>query len=159
MIVMMNLVAAQPHLQHMLFWFQPYNVTIQNRSGKEMLLADALSHLPSPIKITIEMDMCIDHHGFTTDRIKQLKQETTADPTLALAYNFTLNGWPDSRRCMPHTAHKHWDQRDEQSPDQEIQTKGPRIVIPTSQRVAFLSLVCIRMVGSCWQSSLRYYPV
>ena len=62
-----------------------------------------------------------------------MKRETTADPTQALAYDFTLNGWHDSRRCIPITAQRYWDQHDEPSTDHWIPMKGPRIVIPISQ--------------------------
>ena len=98
-----------------------------------MLLINVLSHLLSPTNNTIEMDIYIDHHGFTTDRTEQLKRETTADPTPALVYDFTLNGWPDSRRHIPCIALRYWDQSDELSMDHGILMKGPRIVIPTSQ--------------------------
>ena len=68
MIALKNLVAAPPRLQRMLLRLQLFNCTIKYRPGKEMLLADALSRLPSPANSTIELDMRIDHHGFTTDQ-------------------------------------------------------------------------------------------
>ena len=74
-----------------------------------MLLTNTLSCLPGSTEDTIEMDMWIGHHGFTSDRIEQLKRGTTADPTLGLVYEFTLNGWLDSRRCLPHIAQRYWD--------------------------------------------------
>ena len=59
-----------------------------------MLLADAPSRLPSPANTTIELDMRIDHHGFTTERIRQISVETATDPVLAIVHNFTQDGWP-----------------------------------------------------------------
>ena len=79
--------------------------------------------MPSPTNNTIEMYMCINHHGFTADRIKQMKRETTADPTLALAYHFGLSGWPDNRRYIPHIAQRYWVQCDEWSTDHGILIK------------------------------------
>ena len=58
MIAMKNLVAAPPRLQRMLLRLQPFNCTMKYRPGKEMLLADALSHLPSPANTTIENWTC-----------------------------------------------------------------------------------------------------
>ena len=58
-----------------------------------MILADALSRLPSPANTTIELDMRIDHHGFTTERIKQISVETATDPILAIVHNFTQDRW------------------------------------------------------------------
>ena len=47
MISLKNLISALVHLQRMLLCLQQYNMVIMYRPGKEMLLADALSHLPS----------------------------------------------------------------------------------------------------------------
>ena len=57
MIALKNLVAASPRLQRMLLRLQPFNCTIKYRPGREMLLAYALSWLPSPANTTIELDM------------------------------------------------------------------------------------------------------
>ena len=47
MISLKNLTVAPTHLQRMLLHLQQYDLVITYRPGKEMLLADALSHLPS----------------------------------------------------------------------------------------------------------------
>ena len=99
-----------------------------------MLLADALSWLPSPANTTIELDMRIDHHGFTTERIKQISVETATDPILAIVHNFTQDGWPTRRNRVPRIVRQYWDQRDELSTNRGLLMKGPRIVIPGCQR-------------------------
>ena len=134
MIALKNLVAAPPRLQRMLLRLQHFNCTIKYRPGKEMLLADALSRLPSPANTTIELDMRIDHHGFTTERIKQISVETATDPILAIVHNFTQDGWPTRRNRVPRIARQYWDQWDELSTDRGLLMKGPRIVIPGCQR-------------------------
>ena len=64
-----------------------------------MLLFDALSCLPNPTStVTIKLDVRIDHHGFTTSRLQQLKEEAAQDPVLYIAYHYTLDGWPESKR-------------------------------------------------------------
>ena len=98
-----------------------------------MLLADALSCLPSPANSTIELDMMIDYHGFTTERIRQISAETATDPILAIVHNFTQDGWPACRNRVPHITRQYWDQRDELSTDDGLLMKGPRIVIPGCQ--------------------------
>ena len=92
MIGLKNLVAAPPRLQRMLLHLQPFDCTIKYQSGKEMILADALSRLTSPTNKTIELDMCIDHHAFTNTRIQQIKTETTTDSILAISHQYTLEG-------------------------------------------------------------------
>ena len=57
MISMKNLIAAPARLQRMLPQLQQYNMTIMYRPGKEMLLADALSHLPSWTDTQIQLNL------------------------------------------------------------------------------------------------------
>ena len=99
-----------------------------------MLLADALSWLPSPANTTIELDMRIDHHGFTTERIRQISIETATDPILAIVHNFTQDGWPTHRNRVPCIGRQYWDQRDELSTERGLLMKGPRIVMLGYQR-------------------------
>ena len=53
MIALKNLVAAPPRLQRMLLRLQPFDSNVKYKPGKEMLLADTLSRLPSPANTTI----------------------------------------------------------------------------------------------------------
>ena len=62
-----------------------------------MLLADALSRLPSSENTPIYLDLRIEHHAFTTERIQQIGTATQEDPILGPVYQFTLDGWPDRR--------------------------------------------------------------
>ena len=131
---LLAVVAAPPRLQRMLLRLQPFNCTIKYRPGKEMLLADALSQLPSPANTTIELDMRIDHHGFTTERIRQISVETATDPILAIVHNFTQDGWQTSRNRVPHIARQYWDQWDELSTNRRHLMKGPTILMLRCQR-------------------------
>ena len=73
--------------------------------------------------------MRIDHHGFTTERIRQISVETATVPILAIVHNFTQDGWPTRRNRVPHITRQYWDQWDELSTDKGLLMKGPRIVI------------------------------
>ena len=88
-------------------------MTVRYRPGKEMFLVDALSCLQGPSnQDTIKLDVRIDHHGFTTCRLQQLKAETAKDPELSITYCFT----------------------DTLSTDEGLLMKGDRTVILTSNR-------------------------
>ena len=134
MIALKRMMAAPPRLQRLLLRLQPFDCKIKYRPGKEMLLPDALSRLPSTENTQIHLDLRIEHHGFTTARIQQISTETQEDPILGLVYQFTLDGWPHRRNRVPRIARRYWDQRDELSTDHGLLMKGPRIVIPTVQR-------------------------
>ena len=57
MISLKNLTVAPARLQRMLLCLQQYDLIITYRPGKEMLLADALSHLPSRTNTEIKLDL------------------------------------------------------------------------------------------------------
>ena len=57
MISLKNLTVAPAHLQRMLLHLQQYDLIIMYQPGKEMLLADALSHLPSRTNTEIKLDL------------------------------------------------------------------------------------------------------
>ena len=60
MISLKNLIAAPVRLQRMLLCLQQYDMVIMYRPGKEMLLANALSHLPWGTNTEIHLDLRVD---------------------------------------------------------------------------------------------------
>ena len=79
MISMKNLTAAPVRLQRMLLQLQQYDMTITYRPGKEILLADALRHLPSwtdtQIKLNLRVD-AISMSAFTRSCLTKIAAET-----------------------------------------------------------------------------------
>ena len=57
MISLKNVTAAPACLQRMLLCLQQYDLVITYWPGREMLLADALSHLPSRTNTEIKLDL------------------------------------------------------------------------------------------------------
>ena len=139
MIAMKNLANAPPRLQRMLLELQRYDVTIKYRPGKEMQLADALSHCPARVSQEIKLDMRVDYIAFTKPWIEKLKDSTQRDPILATVYQLIQQGWPHQRRHVPHLARRYWDFRDELSTDDGMLLKGPRLIIPGELQEEYLS--------------------
>ena len=121
---MKNFANAPPRLQRMLLELQRYDVTIKYRPGKEMQLADALSHCPARASQEIKLDMQVDYIAFTKPWIEKLKDSTQRDPILATVYQLTQQGWPHQRRHVPHLARRYWDFRDKLSTDDGMLLKG-----------------------------------
>ena len=94
MSAMKNLANVPPHLQWMLLELQRYDVTIKYRPGKEMQLADALSHCPVRASQEIKLDMRVDYIAFTKPWIEKLKDSTQRDLILATVYQLLQQGWP-----------------------------------------------------------------
>ena len=121
----------------MLLRLQQYDMVIMYRPGKEMLLADALSHLPSRTDTEIKLDLRVDAISlshFSNCCLTKIAAETQKDPILSTVHRLTLNGWPVRCTHVPRIARNYWDFRDELSIDDDLLMKGKRVVIPTSCR-------------------------
>ena len=88
-------------LQWMLLHLQHYDVSIKYCPGKEMVLADSLSHLrPIPDK-DIHLEQSVYAVQFFNSRLKQLKHETNSDPEVTALRVIIIDGWPDSTKQLP----------------------------------------------------------
>ena len=129
--------AAPAWLQRMLLHLQQYDLVITYRPGREMLLANALSHLPSRTNTEIKLDLRVDTistFAFSQRRLTKIAAETQWDPILSMVHWLTLNGWPNRQGRVPQAARFYWSFWDELSIDGDLLTKGERVVIPPSCR-------------------------
>ena len=102
-----------------------------------MLLADALSHLPSRTNTKIKLDLWVDAistFAFSQRCLTKIAAEMQWDPILLMVHWLTLNGWPDRQGHVPRAARFYWSFRDKLSIDSDLLTKGERVVIPPSCR-------------------------
>ena len=143
MICLKNLISAPVRLQRMFLRLQQYDIVITYRPGKEMLLTDALSCLPSRANNSeIKLDLRVKSISFAAFSSSQLTMTTTGtqkDPILWTVHRLTLNGWPRVRRHIPRIVCIYWDFRDELLIEGDILMKGERIIIPTSCRDSILA--------------------
>ena len=137
MISLKNLTVAPACLQRMLLHLQQYDLVIMYQPGREMLLADALSCLPSRTNTEIKLDLQVDAismFAFSPRCLTKIAAETQWDPILLMVHRLTLNGWPDRQGHVPRLARFHWSFHDELSIDGDLLTKGEQVVIPPSCR-------------------------
>ena len=79
MISLKNLTVAPVHLQRMLLHLQQYDLVITYWPGREMLLVDALSCLPSRTSTEIKLDLqvnAISMFAFTPRHLTKISAET-----------------------------------------------------------------------------------
>ena len=80
----------------MLLRLQKYEYNIIYKPGKEMILANRLSRIPSRSEnLPIELHHNIQYVIFTHDKINIIKGTTERDPILYAVHHITLNGWPN----------------------------------------------------------------
>ena len=111
MISLKNLTAALAHLQRMLLHLQQYDLVITYQPGREMLLVDALSHLPSRTNTEIKLDLQVNAilmFAFSPRHLTKITAETQWDPILSMVHRLTLNSWPDRQGHVPRTARFYW---------------------------------------------------
>ena len=137
MISLKNFTVAPAHLHRMLLHLQQYDLVIMYRPGREMLLADALSCLPSRTSTEIKLDLWVDAismFAFTLTCLTKISAETQQDPILSTVHRLILNGWPDRQGHVPRVARFYWSFCDKLSIKGDILTMGEWVVIPPSCR-------------------------
>ena len=115
------LAAAPPQLQRMLLRLQQYSFHLQFKPGKDMILADTLSHAYLPDEGDKELEnelQCAVHLVISTApitdvKLKQLKQELTKDESMTTLCSTICNGWPHNISQVPKEIREFWNFRDE----------------------------------------------
>ena len=117
--------AAPPTLQWMLLHMQKYDYTIVYKPGKDIVLADHLSHFPSNSNyLPIPLAQNIQHIQLSTAQLDVIQGSVEYDPVYSTVYHLTLRGWPDHVQDIPHVARHFWGTRDELSIDNGLLLKG-----------------------------------
>ena len=123
--------AALPRLQYMFLKLQKYNNTIQYIPGKDMVLADRLSHFPSHSN----NNQIVLHHNiqtinFNSECLKIIRGATERDPIHSTLYRLTLNGWHDTIRTVPCIACHFRGNQNLLSIEDGVLIRGNRVCIP-----------------------------
>lgn len=92
-------------LQCMRLSLQRYAIKLQYKPGKELFLTDALSRLPSTLKMQVEAVQfgvnVFDYVSASERRLKYLLAATNEDPALVKLRDFAETTWPDNKQAVP----------------------------------------------------------
>ena len=87
-----------PQLQWMLLPMQKYDYTIQYKPVKEMVLANYLSHFPSPSNsLPIPIIQKVQHVQLSNAELDIIQGSMECNPVYSTIYHLTLRGWPKCR--------------------------------------------------------------
>ncbi|XP_064638333.1 uncharacterized protein K02A2.6-like [Lineus longissimus] len=112
---------------------QGYNMNIEYRPGKELVLADTLSRLPCQANYEMEeLDVRVDLVQFSTEKVAQIRDATSQDATLQKLSQVIAAGWPENAKELDPSIRVFWSMRDELSLESGIVLKGTCAVIPAS---------------------------
>ena len=108
---------------------------VEYQPGKEIVLADSLSRLPSTHnKETIDLDVRVDFVRLSDERIQELRNKTKDDHVLRTPSETIVTGWPETIKELPTSIRSYWSFRDELSVEDGILLKGTRVIIPESMQ-------------------------
>ncbi len=117
------LTSAPPRLQRLLIKILGYNLSIAYKQGSSMILADALSRLPNPMKRdSIPLDVHVDDMDLsdnpTTEDIdlvhfgcskrETLRHQTASDPVMRELQQVIYSGWPETFKELPSPLRIYW---------------------------------------------------
>ena len=142
MISQKHLTSAPPRLQRMLLRLQRYDYAIRYRPGKEMVLADSLSRLPTQKQgkeIPLDVKVCFVRHS--GKKLQELKDATQNDDILYRLIRLISNGFPDQHRDVHKDLQPYWSFRDELSVEDGIILKGEQVIIPAILRQEYLNVI------------------
>ena len=108
MILQKPLTSAPPRLQWIIIKLQGYQMQIKDIPGEEMTLADTLSDLLSTENTdTINQDR-VDLVRFRSERLKEIRKKTKADPVFDQLQGIITAGWPNSIKFLPPVLRSYW---------------------------------------------------
>ena len=137
-IIKKPLSAAPPRLQRMLLQLQRYTFTLIYKPGKDMILADTLSHAyinAKPQSNDLEDDLicAVNNLPVSDPKLQEIRSATGKDSTMITLRNTIRSGWPEKRSQIPQELREYW--------NYNIIFKGERIVIPPSLRKNMLGII------------------
>ncbi|XP_055590629.1 uncharacterized protein K02A2.6-like [Uranotaenia lowii] len=138
------LLSAPRRLQHMLLNLQRYNLSVEFVTGKENVVADALSRASTAssdldcykkntiykIFKKVENVKLSSFLSVSDSKIKEIIEQTENDPTMQLILRYIQNGWPVSVDQVPDSVRVYFSYHNELSTQDGLIFRNDRIVVP-----------------------------
>ena len=113
-LVLKPLVDTSPRVQRLMLCLSQYNMNMQYKAGKHLLLSDCLSRLSNPA--TQEEDESPNLHvtSIATEEndslfsLASVREALMEDPVSVLLGDLILNGWPDSCKDLDQELKPYW---------------------------------------------------
>ena len=155
---------APKRLQGMFLKIHQYDVDIQWKPGKDVVVADLLSwsYMNDNTRTTGEAEFTqinmVSFLPISEARLIEIQRETEADETLQLIKPIILQGWPEDKVNVPDSLLPYFHIRDELSVQNGLIFRGERVIIPKSMRPTMINAVhkshlginsCLRRAREC----------
>ena len=107
-------------LQRMRIRLQRYNVRVQYKLGKSILVADTLSRYgardgsaPDDLGLDVHVDAILKQMPVSDEKLEQIRNASKDDSELQELQKHVQQGWPDSPKDVPAMIRPYWNYRDE----------------------------------------------
>ena len=142
---------APKRLQRMLL--QTYSLRVTYKKGRNMYLADTLSHAFLPdvnaCEFTQELE-AVDHRAFlpvSKERWQQIEYASADDSVLQQLRATIRQGWPKQRSDVPGCLYAYFDIGDVLTVQDELVFKGQPLVVPASLRKGRMAVLYSSHIG------------
>jgi len=123
----------------MLLRLQRYDLRVHYRPGKELVIADYLSRIPSQPAQEEQFTVGgIAQVAIADERLNEYQEATAKDQALVLLLRFYREGWPDDKRMVPNEIRSYWPYRDEIHAEEGLVMRSNRVIIPQHKRCEVL---------------------
>ena len=129
------------HLQRMLLRLQIYDFTIKYWPGKEMLVADALSHYASLKAPEIPLNITINDVHITPDRKTEFQTLIPDGLLLHSLAEMIIAGWPDDTNDVPCALCPYHGHRNTLTVEDSLILQVEALIIPLSEREKILQAI------------------
>ena len=149
-----HMVNINPRVQRLivtLFPYLPFKVVYK---GKDIPVADALSHVTPrdpedniqlPIiavnMITTHILMSVHHQDSFSNKLDQLRKSTVRDNQLTRLSRYINIGFPCDKKNLLTDLHEFWNHREASSIESRLITCGNRIIVPKEMRPEMLQYI------------------
>ena len=128
---------APKRLQGMLLRALGYDIEVRYLDGKKMLLADALSRAYLPHQKgqeEFEKVNALFYLILPLERVQEIRNHTSNDPSLQLLKATIQQGWPDNKSDIPPLISPYFNMRDELCVTDGLIFRGEKLIIPKDMR-------------------------
>lgn len=169
-----SLADAPIRCQRMLLRLMRYNAVISHISGKDMIMADALSRAPNPdSNADSDMELATEEYMEAVEEslpcsrsfLRRLVEESMADGTISRAMQMTRDGFPKKSKHVEDELSVLIANKQELSAARDVLWFRQRLVIPVSMRLEVLERLhmghlgiekCLRRAETCvWWPGIR----
>ena len=138
---------APMRLQRMLLRLQRYTLKVTYKPGKELYIADTLSHAflkeqkEDLLGEELEVNWITPQLPISEKKLIMFRKATADDPEMQMLRDITMTGWPKERNYVPKEMKTYWTFKEEISYASGLMFKAAKLIVPNQMRQEMLNKI------------------